>query len=118
MCGKWVELLPEPARWQMLLAEVLSLRYRRYPYPFPLYEHTTPVATATAATERVYKPQRHRNASRNNEQMYVRAERIPVCALSAYRAAVHVFCVLCVCMVLNVYSSRPDYSTCSIGQRA
>ena len=22
--------------------------------------------------------------------------------------------VLCVCMVLNVYSSRPDYSACSI----
>ena len=52
--------------------------------------------------------------------MCVRAERLPVRGLSAYRAVVHALCivwvcvVLCVCMVLNVYSSRPDYSACSI----
>ena len=52
--------------------------------------------------------------------MCVRAERLPVRGLSAYRVerACVVYCGVCVvlnvCMVLNVYSSRPDYSACSI----
>ena len=65
----------------MLLAGVLSFRYPRYPYPFPLHEPTTPVATASAATERVTEQQ-----TQTSHETTSKCVRAP----SAYRVVVHV----------------------------